>query len=257
MILIYVRATEDWENYSIEKLLNKKTLGSGFVIDEKLLKKIKLAIDKWDNFFNINYFSYRQILKKISLSTFEKYKVYYNFDKLKKEIKDEDFVCATDDDDWFRDDLIYSIPKHMQNNDCIYWNHIVYCTHELGSHLWYDYHNNMGSNNYAISGKKFKSLPENIQFSLLDNENSVLDVCENYNLKNKFVNDLMSCYIWHIGSMSLLVGNTKLNIIDKKIKKIYKKAKLNFNINKNQEWTKKHLKELCLLHNSLKEIKCL
>jgi hypothetical protein len=115
----------------------------------------------------------------------------------------------------------------------------------------------MGSNNYALTGKCFKALPRNIQFSLLDNENSVLEICKNYNIKNKFINDLMSCYIWHIGSISLLVGNTKLNVVNKKIKNIYKKANLNFHIKKNEEWTKKHLKELCLIHNSLREIKCL
>jgi hypothetical protein len=254
MIVIYVRATEDWDNYELSDLLriNANKTGSGFFINKNTAQQIANKISFWDSWMDIPYFKYRSLLKSLAQKSWSNYKVCYTHEQLMDTVKDDDFVCATDDDDWFRWDLLEKIPLHIEDADVLYWDHVVHCTHNFSPHLWYDYHDNMGTNNYCISGKKFRSLNEETQKNLVNDENIVLETCDNLNLKSKKTDDLMSCYLWHIGSVSFMLYSSK------GLKNDYKKF-LNYKVDREEvKWTLKYFNQLVNIHNNLrKEIKIL
>jgi len=255
MILIFVRKTEDWDNYTLDCLLKQNYLGSGFYMDQQLAKIICDIVKKWDKSFKIKYFKYRGYLKNISQYTFKKYKVYFDIQELIDTVGDDDFVLSTDDDDWYREDLNNCLPKLMNDCDALYWNHVVHCTHTFGPHLWYDHHKNMGSNNYCISGKLFNKFCEKEKHSILLDENQVLNICKKQNAKLNYTKDLLSCYVWHMGSVSFMTRDYNKNFI-----KRYKKL-INYKLSDSEQgiqWTMEHFDKLANIHNQLKDdLKCL
>lgn len=251
-MLIYVRCTEDWHNYSCASLLFKagKRLNTGIFISHELAKTLVEKIEAWDRAFNIRYFEYRTMLKSIAEETYGNNKVYYDLEELDVAVKEDDLICPCDDDDWFRPDIAQTLPKYMQGIDLLYWDQVIQITHEFGPHRWKQYHSGIASNNYCITGSAFKSMNKASRHTVLNDHAKVREICSNNNLVMKEVSDLMSCYVWTIGSVSFMK--------DRNVEDFYKKIRNHSIKEDSMKWTQKYYDKLVKIHNKLgKEIKCL
>lgn len=254
MLIIYVRCTEDWHNYSCASLLSKvgKDLKTGFFLNRDLANKLVDKINYWDKLFSVKYFDYRAKLKSIATETYGDNKICYSFDELEDIVKDEDFICPCDDDDWFRPDIYKSITKHMNDVDFLQWDQIVHITHEFGPHRWSQYHSGISSNNYCVKGKSLMGIDRQDRMTLLHSHTKADEICNRSNWSTKQINnDLMSCYVWTIGSVSFMC--------DRDVSNFYKKIQEHTIVNEDMKWTQKYYDELIKIHNKLgkKEIKCL
>ena len=206
MIVIFVRKTEDRDTFTIDELAKKidKEFSSGFVIDSKMVQKIK----RWDKIMKIPYFKYRSLLKSLAETTYINCKACYTIDELDN-IGDDDFICPADDDDWFRPDLSEAIPKLIQSHDVLCWDQVVHTTHLFRPHRWYQWHpdETMNTNNYCVRGRLFKSLTRHQKKLIMMDENLVETIMSNSNVAIQKTNELLSCYLWHIGGLSFMSSN--------------------------------------------------
>ena len=251
MIVIYVRCTEDWGNYSIQQFLNKHkntNFASGVFENIVLANSFVQQIKLWNKRMDIDYFQYRASLKKIAQSTIEKYKICYNFEELCS-VDDDDIICPTDDDDWFRNDLEEKLPQYIKNAECVLWDQIVHTIPVFSPHRWYNHHNDVGSNNYAIKAKFLKSLSSDTQWTILNRHDKFNKICQYYKIEK--TNDLLSCYLWHIGSFTYMLENNILanhnEIKDDTLK------------DPEMKWAQKQTTELIKIYNnmikSIKQVK--
>jgi hypothetical protein len=245
-IIVYIRSTEDWANYTYEKLTEyterTKSLSTPALvinIDDVLMK-----VKHWDNSFSQTYFKYRESIKKIAISSWSPYTICYNFEELLKIVNDEDIVCPSDDDDWFRHDLAEKLPMHLSDVDLLVWDQVVHMTNHFGPHNWFLFHDNVSTNNYCIRGVKLKKMNIMDQMAILNNENAFLNICcKKYKFNVKYImDDLLSCYVWHIGSLS----NMSLKTINE-YKQIWKTPMQNPDF----MWTMDLYKQLLKIHNAL------
>jgi hypothetical protein len=140
----------------------------------------------------------------------------------------------------------------MGDADCLIWDQVVHTLPTFGPHRWFHCHDHVGSNNYAIRGRHIKSLSTKDRKFILNNHVNFNNVYKK--LKHRQVDELMSCYLWHIGSFTYMLHN---NIL-------HKHKELNNCVIQDSEmkWTQKHFDELAALYNKtistlLKEPKCL
>lgn len=245
-IIVYVRCTEDWVNYTYDKLILRanrtrqlRTPGLTFEAD-KVLPLIKF----WDNTFSLSYFEYRACLKDLASSSWSKYTICDNLQHVLDIIQDDDIVCPSDDDDWFRSDLYEKLPMYMDNVDVLAWDQIVHQICDTTPHRWFQFHTIMGSNNHCIRGVQLKKMNFQDQMTVLNEHTQFPRVCcGKYRFNIKYVmDDLMSCYVRHMGSLSAMSKNVMEN---------YKELPINVLENPEFAWTQSLYERLIKIHNTL------
>lgn len=254
MVIIYVRCTEDWSNYSIEKFWEKQSCGdfaSGTLNNVNLAREFIRQVNIWDHKMGVGYFEYRSHLKAIAQSNLDKYKICYNINELSS-VDDDDIICPVDDDDWFRDDLNDKLPHYIEDADCLIWDQVVHTLPTFGPHRWFHCHDIVGSNNYAIRGKYIKTLSLSDKKFLLHNHVNFDNTYKK--LKYRRVDDLLSCYLWHIGSFTYMLHNNILHG--------HKKLNDYVFYDNEMSWTKRQFDELASVYNKttstrIKDLKCL
>jgi hypothetical protein len=149
-LYIFIRKTEDWasikniENYK-KKLRYVWPFSKG--IDADNLRKVDQfleCIDFWNKNLNLTYFEYRNELKKISQSTWEKTGIPVLSHPPGRKIYDENiirslipkqsrpkniFLLPTDDDDWYAPDIREHLINHKYTSkDTMAWGSwVLFC----------------------------------------------------------------------------------------------------------------------------------
>ena len=243
MIVIFVRMTEDWENCTIDKLRDREGNKAGYkyAIDATIKK-----VEEWDCTMKIPYFKYRSMTKALAESTCKNYRICYDVDELKN-LDDNDLICPADDDNWFREDLLDVIPREMGTADFLYWDQVVHMTTKFAPHRWYQYHDVLSSNNYCARAKLVKAMRDKDRHNFLYYENVAQKVVERMRARTPKIEDLLSCYPWHIGSVSFMLQNDFANmhvfLQDYEIQ------------DEEMKWTQPYYNQLAELNNSLKKSK--
>lgn len=91
--------------------------------------KFKAFVKLWNETFNLSYFRCREQIYKIAL---ENWKVVEDVDSISvrwrrfaERARPGDLILPTDDDDWFRPDIVQRIKRHLQDGTRIIgWNEI-------------------------------------------------------------------------------------------------------------------------------------
>jgi hypothetical protein len=242
MIIVYSRCTEDWSNFSYEELLYISKKKSGSFLDEKLALDLVRKMKRWDNLCDVSYFKYRSMLKSLSLRTWMNYKVCDSMEELFDSVSDDDFVCPSDDDDWYRQNLSEKIPEHIGNSDFLLWDQMAYMVGGV-PHLWSEYHGDVvGSNNYCITGSAFRSMNKKDLMLLLNSHARADHICEKAGLNKRKTKYLMSCYLWHIGSASYMMSE----YYHRQYEKIEERI-----LPPEMSWAQDYFSEYVKIHNSL------
>lgn len=187
--LIFLRMTEDWGNASLDTITFYKRMDI-----------VKTIIKMWDSRFHIRYFRYRSQVKDIALSQWSLPYVM----EIPEDIGDDDWLVPSDDDDWFNPDLSDFL-KH-QKEEYVYWDSLVNMTSvKFRLHKWFDVHNVIGSNNYAIKGSLIKRANEDQKFTLLHNHPESINAARLLGAEvGEHKDKIFSCYNHHPGSLSVL-----------------------------------------------------
>lgn len=237
MIYVYLRKTEDWETHTCSDLLSDSFFGQ---FTARVLAK---KINAWNSVFSLNYFKYRSLLKSLSQKTFSNYKIEHSLQKIFDEITEEDFVLPSDDDDW----LAPNIQEHLDPKiDIQYWDCVVLMSNGR-THMWSEYHDNLCSNNYCLSGSCVnKMLKEDVaKITLMLNDHAFVKKAINKsNLTHRDIQKPLSCYLWHIGSASYMISRKGPIKEQDKIEEII--------VPKDANWLEEYLEEFATIHNQIK-----
>lgn len=231
-IIIFLRRTQDWRKVhtvSIQKPFDNTGIRKG--------------IKEWGETYKISYWEYRHRIKEIAMRSWEDFSsniVVGQGYKIVKEIKDDQFVVPTDDDDWFSPHLRDALLK--SNAEFVWWIPLLHRTfiyHAL--HYWRK--DNLCSNSYAVRGsllKKLNNAKKGVQLLhchgiALNKFREVTDSIET--IQNG------SLYNWHGGSASAL---SKMRDYGTNINQIFPKQLRNYSgIQDRNPWIIPYFKDFC------------
>lgn len=213
-VVIFLRNTEDWGNITIDDILHRRTKHvEDNDIHQESIDKAYPRWKEWEKKFSFDFLEYRRRIKQIAMDNWGDRKVYVeDWKRLIQEVEDDDIVVPIDDDDWLHPQLEAYLYPHFEHFDCVMWDQVTYNTRDFGARRRHEYHDKLGSNNYALTGrllrqaealyshrmyaKKFLKFHGRVTYAL-----SAMQC--NYMVLNS---PLLSCYNWHIGSASVLVN---------------------------------------------------
>jgi hypothetical protein len=113
-----VRRPKEWISYNHLTINNCQNLHN--------------LVNSWNSIFNISYLDFRKALNKIRECNLKntKFKNIINWldqPRIKEQLKSNNFIYCTDDDDWYHDDIIDIIEScKTENYNSFRWNYLAY-----------------------------------------------------------------------------------------------------------------------------------
>lgn len=208
-VICYHRHIEDWRKKEDFEIIS-------FMLTKNQLEIIKKNKDKWDDFYNVSFFNFRHRIQKIHLESVRnaEMKEIDDFQYLLDVIEDDDFIVPSDDDDWFHPDIKQHLQKLKIENikTVIAWNFYSLVFGIRGScgknYVRERPKADLVSCGYAFTGKSLKEIYN------LKGRKFVYEILQYHwvvkrsKFKIKYIEEFLSLYNYHCGSVSQLREKT-------------------------------------------------
>lgn len=191
-IFLFQRDTEDWSNVSLEDCTEFRL---------NLLQQCPPVLKQWSDQFSMTWQHYRQKLKELALSVRPMIPVLTNSEEVLDQ-QNDDVVIPIDDDDWLSPSIVSFVYSEMRDNDLLQWTQAVNSFKD----------DIVGRNICKWQAKVASTSDHCIRIGFLKKierpEEVLIGHCmvfqRMYHTRRKYVPEVLSCWNYHVGSISLL-----------------------------------------------------
>ncbi len=244
---IYIRNTLDWESiHTIEDFLDANKSSRQLI--QSWLPILKKLIEEWNKCFNINYFKFRNILKKLTIQNIETIPNVIVINKYEKQIlddTDEFMLFATDDDDWVSPTVFHTVSKYLNNEHAIVWPFGFLTTHMEVTHMPIHDIKWIYTNNTIITKQGYNLFKKRCkECDFLENHREADNYAQLPDCKIRLIPNLLSVYNQSPASATILWGHNYNNkFSNQNIKSIVNKYKGIPDLPADLDWSKKYIEE--------------
>lgn len=245
-VTIVVRSCPDYSKINLATFLNQ--LNDPYKPHAELKEIMEHSvIETWNNFFAMDFFSYRQEVASIARHNLNniKCRIVKGFAEFGHwlALKEDEVVVPVDDDDWFSPDIINLGTSFREQDNLVCWNKSTFKTFNR-SKFYLSKGFRLASNNWAVRKSWLQSLNTKTAYDFILGSHRHSQTYVEHNLSKDKINVLdanLSVYVRHLGSLVLLRSFCQSNSVVSTLKMVCQRWPTEAIVPPNYNWARDYI----------------